>query len=153
MDILQRLIAVEDIKRLKARYFRLVDTKAWDDLVTLFAPDAVIEIPESRPEPIPVEALIAALRRNYVTSVLVHHGHMPEIDVINEDHARGIWAMEDQRYFSPEDNPRFDAMIGAGHYHESYVRTGGGWRIQALKLTRLRLDMHERTPASAEPRA
>ena len=28
---------------------------------------------------------------------------------------------------------------GYGHYHETYVRIGGQWRIQTSKLTRLRV--------------
>jgi hypothetical protein len=31
-------------------------------------------------------------------------------------------------------------MHGWGHYHETYVKGDGGWRIQTLTLTRLRVD-------------
>jgi len=33
---LERLVAIEEIKTLKARYFRFVDTKQWDDLRACF---------------------------------------------------------------------------------------------------------------------
>ena len=32
------------------------------------------------------------------------------------------------------------SIIGRGHYHETYRRTEGIWRIATLSLTRLRLD-------------
>ena len=35
---------IEAIKRLKARYFRLMDTKQWDDFATVFAEDAVMDM-------------------------------------------------------------------------------------------------------------
>ena len=41
----QSLVAVEEIKQLKARYFRFMDTKRWDEWADLFAEDAVLEWP------------------------------------------------------------------------------------------------------------
>jgi hypothetical protein len=35
----------------------------------------------------------------------------------------------------------FKWMDAYGHYHERYVRVAAGWRIQELRLTRLRVDM------------
>ncbi|TDK23912.1 hypothetical protein E2F48_14025 [Arthrobacter crusticola] len=43
-DPVARLLTIEEIHQLKARYCRLVDEKAWTDLEELFAPDAHIEI-------------------------------------------------------------------------------------------------------------
>jgi hypothetical protein len=37
-------------------------------------------------------------------------------------------------------------LHGLGHYHETYVRTPGGWRIASLRLTRLRLDIEPLPP-------
>ena len=47
-DDVKRLADIEAIKQLKARYFRLLDTKQWDDLKALFARDAQFNIGESR---------------------------------------------------------------------------------------------------------
>jgi hypothetical protein len=33
------------------------------------------------------------------------------------------------------------SILGRGHYHETYRREGGAWRIATLTLTRLRLDV------------
>ena len=39
----ERLVAIEDIKQLKARYFRLMDQKNWDGFEKLFTPDVVFD--------------------------------------------------------------------------------------------------------------
>jgi len=74
-------------------------------------------------------------------AVTVHHGHMPEIEILDADRATGIWAMFDQ-----VDLPGL-VLRGFGHYHDEYVRSGARWRIHRSRLTRLRLDI-ERKPAS-----
>lgn len=43
MSDLERLVAIEEIKNLKARYFRAMDTGDWDVLQTVFATDAVFD--------------------------------------------------------------------------------------------------------------
>ncbi len=142
MTIIERLDAIEQIKSLKARYFRFVDTKQWDAFEVLFTPDASLEITEARPEPFTPRELTELLRAHYRHCVTVHHGHMPEIDFDGPDAARGIWAMEDQRFFTPDDpSAPFASAVGAGHYRETYRRTLDGWRIASLHLTRLRLDV------------
>lgn len=148
MEPLERLVAVDAIKSLKARYLRFVDTKAWDDLAGLFAPGARFEFPEARQEPFTLDEFIALMRTYYDRCVTVHHGHTPEIDVLGPDRATGIWPMQDQRYF-PIDDAAAPAseLIGAGHYHEAYERHDGAWRISSLRLTRLRLD------SRAQPRS
>jgi hypothetical protein len=40
MDDVRRLLAMEEIKQLKARYYRCMDTKDWQGLAKVFAPDA-----------------------------------------------------------------------------------------------------------------
>ena len=45
--LLRRLLDIEEIKRLKARYFRTLDHKDWDGFGRVFARDAVLEVPEA----------------------------------------------------------------------------------------------------------
>ena len=147
MTLLEQLVAIEQIKALKARYFRLVDTKAWDEFEALFTPDAPLVIAEARPEAFTPRTLTDLLRAHYGRCVTVHHGHMPEITIDGTDRASGVWAMDDQRFFAADDpSAPFAAAIGAGHYHETYALTVDGWRIASLRLTRLRLDV---TPLAA----
>ena len=42
MEPVERLEAIEQIRQLKARYFRSIDTKEWSGLPVAFADDAVM---------------------------------------------------------------------------------------------------------------
>ena len=66
----------------------------------------------------------------------VHHGHTPEIEVTSPTTAVGIWAMQDLLSW-----PDGSTLHGYGHYHETYEKSGGEWRIKTSKLTRLRMDL------------
>jgi len=144
VDLFEQLVAIENIKRLKARYFRCMDTKDWDGFADVFAPDAVMDMTSevgATEEAITKGNIeIAAFVRAHVGDVVtVHHGHTPEIDVTSPTTATGIWAMEDVLRW-PEEAP-LQALHGYGHYHETYELVGGSWRIATIRLTRLRLDL------------
>lgn len=141
MDVTQtvaRLLAIEEIKRLKARYFRFVDEKRWDEFGELFTEDVVLDIEGSSQQPRDRAELVAGIRRHYGEALTVHHGHMPEIDIIDDDHARGTWAMVDIIEVPyGHDLPSF---IGYGHYRDEYRRVDGQWRISRLSLSRIKLE-------------
>lgn len=144
METLERLFAVEQIRHLKARYFRLLDTKRWDEFESLFAADAVFDMREAAGGPRDQGALlvgppaIAAFVRNAVDGmVTVHHGHTPEIEVQSSDAAHGIWAMEDVLQWTTRGTDNTQTLHGYGHYHDSYTRVEGRWVIQSCRLCRL----------------
>lgn len=146
----QRLLAIEAIKQLKARYFRALDTKAWADFGDVFAPDAVLEVPEAAMVTEGREAIVAAVSGALVGATTVHHGHMPEIEITSADTARGTWAMFDSvEWPAPEGGARV-GLRGYGHYHEEYVRRDGRWYIQRSRLERLRVDPLAAFPAPTE---
>jgi hypothetical protein len=141
MDEFERLSAVEEIKQLKARYFRCMDTKDWDGYASVFAPDAEMDMRSEDPESglnRGAQAIADYVRKAVDPVVTVHHGHMPEIEITSDDTATGIWAMEDKLQF-PEGSP-ISWMHGYGHYHETYERIAGAWKIKTLRLSRLRID-------------
>ena len=127
---------IEEIKKLKARYFRLMDVKLWEEWAEVFAEDATVHVATTAGIEVFWEG-----RQQIVTNnssilndvVTVHQGHMPEIEITGEATATGIWAMFDYLVF-----PNGTSMNGYGHYHEEYVKQDGQWRIKSLKLTRLR---------------
>jgi hypothetical protein len=143
----ERLIAIEAIKTLKARYFRCMDTKDWAGLEAVFADDAEFDMrgevadKSKAAEGLVVGATrIAAFIRNAVeTLVTAHHGHMPAIELVSATEAKGIWAMEDVLRWP--DGAAIRTLHGYGHYHETYVLTPKGWRIQSSRLSRLRVDI------------
>jgi hypothetical protein len=131
-----RLIDIEEIRQLKARYFRGLDLKDWAMWADVFTEDAHIEA-DGYPFDGP-EAIIAAMKVFLDGVRTVHHGFMPEIRISGPNEASGIWAMRDYLLY-PGDGPPV-GFVGYGHYHEDYVRQSGGWRIHRLILTRIGID-------------
>lgn len=137
---IRELADLEAIKQLKARYFRLMDEKRWDEWALVFARDAHMEVPEAAMVVDGRDAIVAAVSGALDGVRTVHHGHMPEIEITGPDTARGIWAMEDYVEFPPAADGTRNGLRGYGHYHEEYVREDGAWRIARLHLARLRVD-------------
>lgn len=142
-DSCARLLEIEAIKQLKARYFRTVDTFDLEGWLICFTEDCRLKFDgdvarrnAAAPPYATLEGRQAVIdfwngNANRVESV--HHGHMPEIEILSENEARGIWAMEDIVEFT-------DSFLhGYGHYHETYRKVDGEWRIATLHLTRTRL--------------
>jgi hypothetical protein len=138
--VLQRLVDIEEIKRLKAQYFRALDTKAWGDFGDVFAPDAVLEVPEAAMVTEGRDAIVVAVSGALAGTTTVHHGHMPEIEITGADTAVGVWAMSDSVEWPPSDSGDRIGLEGFGHYHEQYVRLDGRWYIGRSRLDRLRID-------------
>jgi uncharacterized protein (TIGR02246 family) len=133
------LAATEEIKQLKARYFRLMDTKQWEDWADVFTEDLDAWIEGYSDASVGRDAFVSSVSAMLADALTVHHGHMPEIEVTGPQTARGIWAMFDYvKFTSPE---RQVELKGYGHYHEEYRKGADGrWRISSLKLHRLRVD-------------
>jgi hypothetical protein len=146
IDACEKLAAIEEIKSLKARYFRCVDTKDWDGFKDTFAADAVFDISHDMPGIILTgrDKIADAARAPLAGCVSVHHGHCPEIDITSHTTATGIWAMEDLLRWAPDSTAPIQALHGYGHYIETYERIGNRWYIKTLKLTRLRVDVERK---------
>lgn len=136
---LRVLLDIEEIKRLKARYFRCLDTKDWEDLAGVFASDVHMEVPEADLVLDGRDTVVESLSTVLAGTVTVHHGHTPEIEIIDAHTATGIWAMADYVEF-PSDDDASVGLRGYGHYRETYRREDGEWRIATLRLDRLRID-------------
>ena len=127
---------VEAIKQLKARYFRLLDTKDWAGFRQVFTDDVAVDTTAAGGSvTTSADEFVAFLVDVLGGAVTVHQGHMPEITLTGPDSATGIWALHDVVLF-----PTGRRLDGFGHYHETYARTPDGWRIAALTLTRLHQD-------------
>ncbi len=139
------LEAIEQIKRLKARYFRLLDTKQWDQWSDVYCEDAVMDVSDDVPEGTdPLvrgrDSIVRAVRGMLDTARTVHRGHMPEIEITGPTAANGVWAMEDTVDFTP-DAERPAGIHGTGWYHEEYrLDADGRWRIESMKLVRGRVE-------------
>lgn len=143
MSPVDRLLAMAELQVLKARYFRCLDSKDWDGFEALFTDDAVFDMRDGRGTNLDPDAIVQGARaiRRFVSEavaalVTVHQGHMPEIELLDENQASGVWAMHDVLWPADAKGAAFLRFEGFGHYHERYRRTPQGWRIAALKLTR-----------------
>ncbi|WP_373083199.1 nuclear transport factor 2 family protein [Zhongshania sp.] len=122
----------------KARYCRFLDTKDWASFTELFTEDYEMDVSEGSQVPVirGRAAAIKQVRASIETARTAHQVHSPEMD-INGDEASVIWAMQDRVVWA-EDKP---SIVGYGHYHERWRREGGEWKIAALRLTRLHMDI------------
>ena len=126
---------IELIKRLKYRYIRAADTKQWEDFKNCFTADARSSYAGGKhayegAEQISEFAKFALGRNSMLT---MHHVHHPEIDLIDENHAKGVWAFEDWVQ-DMDNNIRYH---GAGYYNDEYTKIEGAWRIQSTGYERL----------------
>ncbi|WP_394846329.1 nuclear transport factor 2 family protein [Pendulispora brunnea] len=147
VDDVQTLKEIEAIEQLKARYCRLLDTKQWEAWREVFTDDFVSDTSEAAGKVIEgADEFVAFVRQQLgkPSQTTSHQVHMPEIELTSATTAKGIWALEDWVDFTP-----VLGLHGHGHYHETYVKINGRWRIKYSKLTRIRQELI--TPAVSLP--
>ena len=146
MNQIETLLAAEEIKALKARYCRLLDTKDWTGLAALFVEDAVLDVAQDTGNP-PLEgreAIIDQIRAAVDDAATAHQVHTPEIVFESADRATGVWAMQDRVVWQAGKSPLpgVASITGYGQYHETYRKTAEGWQFVMIRLTRFHVDMH-----------
>ena len=132
------LAALEDLRRLKYRYFRTLDLKLWDDFAATLTDDVQGRYgTKVYGESLALdgrEAVVDFMRSKLSDDILtVHIAQHPELEVDGDD-ATGSWAFEDTVIV-----PSFKVLIrGAGYYTDDYRRgTDGQWRIAATSYDRI----------------
>jgi hypothetical protein len=139
IDEVAALLEIESIKQLKARYSRYLDTKDWTAWRGIFTDDFVSDTADAGGKIITgADEFVAYIRKilGKPSQPTVHQVHAPEIELTSATTAQGVWALEDVVRLAPGLN-----LNGYGHYHETYEKVDGQWRIKTLKLTRLRVDI------------
>lgn len=133
---LQQLSDLEDIRTLKHRYFRGIDTADAALLGTLFTNDLTVDYKggtyrvrlEGR------DKMLEFLANSFHSgAVAMHHGHMPEITLTGEDSAEGLWYLEDIFI----DVERSSHTIGSAIYRDVYRREDGVWKIARTEYDRV----------------
>ena len=132
------LEAIEAIKRLKYRYFRTLDLKAWEEFGDCLATDVRARYgTHVMKDPVHFDdrdAVVAFMSENLHRGVItVHVAHHPEIEVDGTD-ATGSWCFEDTVIV-----PEFQTQIrGAGYYTDRYRKdSDGAWRIASTEYERI----------------
>jgi uncharacterized protein involved in tellurium resistance len=133
---LQQLSDIEDIRTLKHRYFRGIDTADLNLLRPLFTADVSVDYRggnyrvrlEGR------DNMIEFLANSFHSgAVAMHHGHMPEITLTGDDRAEGIWYLEDV-FINVEHQTH---TTGSAIYRDLYQREDGVWKIARTEYDRV----------------
>jgi hypothetical protein len=151
-----RLLDFHEICQLKYRYIRALDTQNWDLLADCFTDDIVLwpnggdYVARGRDA---VMAMVKAIViDNFYSSHIAVH---PEIDFIDDTHAKGIWRLEDIILFTGPHPAITHTPIqggeqtqGAGYYYDQYVKGASGWKMSNCGFMRIFEAM--RRPGSIE---
>ena len=122
------LADIEAIKRLKYKYLRCVDCKLWDELAECFSEDATTSYADGRYTPQGTDEIMGFLQKfvGLPTTLCMHRGHHPEIEITSETTAKATWALQDYVI----DLKRNTSVFGAGFYNDEYVKVNGEWKIK-----------------------
>ncbi|MBS0511840.1 MAG: nuclear transport factor 2 family protein [Proteobacteria bacterium] len=126
---------IESIKRVKHAYFRAIDSADLGLLASLLTPDVEVRFIggdydwklKGRAE------YVEAVGRNFNSQVIAeHNGHHPEITVLSDTEAEGVWYLHDNFY-----NLRTRLFTtGSAFYHDRYRKVDGQWRIASTRYER-----------------
>jgi hypothetical protein len=140
------LEAIEQIKQLKARYCRYIDTKRWDDWAGCLTGDVELVHESEGVSGLRGRDRVVPMVSEYLADVVtVHVARMPEIEILDGGRARGCWSMFDRLVY-PDSHERGRSVYeGYGYYLEDYVRgDDGAWRIARIRLHRIQVDITSR---------
>ena len=133
---LQQLMDIEAIKQLKHSYFRCLDTANFEELSTLFHEDVQVHFVggsyewklEGRDE------YLGSIQNAFHRESIGHHnGHHPEIQILDENEATGIWYLSDNMWVF---NFNF-FTTGTAIYWDRYVKQDGRWLIRETRYERI----------------
>lgn len=127
---------IEQIKRVKYRYCRCIDTANVTELKELFTEDASICYVggsykfEAEGRDKICEAIGYAF---HAEAIAFHHVNHPEIDLVSPTEATGTWYLKD--WFL--DLKHKIITDGSALYKDTYVKQGGKWLIKRATYSRI----------------
>ncbi|CAB3794094.1 Bile acid 7-alpha dehydratase [Paraburkholderia caffeinitolerans] len=126
-DATRTLWAFEQIRQLKYRYFRAVDCHDWALLAQCLSEDCRARLYGGKYAYDGREAFVTSLQAliGKPTFLTMHHGHHPELELLDDDRARGVWYLEDHA-IDLESNI---VLHGTALYDDEYIRRDGVWQI------------------------
>lgn len=136
---IERLEAIAEIEKLQGKYYRCLDSKLWDELGEVFAPEIDTAFSDGRLVFTYYEGK-GGLREYYEAQmndeamISQHNGHTPEI-VVGEDgvSAHAKWYLHDYLIILGVNmNVR-----GTAIYDIDYVKLDGEWKISKIGYKRI----------------
>lgn len=126
---LQRLIDIEEIKQLRARFANAVDNRRWDELRgDILAKNCVVDVPSGMVQPenrsakertqlLGDEAIVAFIRNALGDKPGGSHAvTIPIIEILSATSAKAVW------------------RLGTASYFDTYAKIGGRWRMQSIRF-------------------
>lgn len=133
---IQHLMDIEAIKQLKHAYFRCIDTANLEELTSLFHPDVIVHFIGGTYEwqLTGSEEYVSSIGQSFNKRSVGHHnGHQPEIQVLSETEATGIWYLTDNMWVMQHNA----FTTGTAIYWDRYVKQDGRWLIRETRYERL----------------
>ena len=133
---IQRLMDIEAIKQLKHAYFRCVDTANLEELGTLFHEDVTVHFVGGSYE------WNVQGREEYVNNIAMsfsreavgqHNAHHPEIQMLSDTEATGIWYLADNMWILNHNVKTHGTAI----YWDRYLKVDGKWLIKDTNYERV----------------
>jgi len=132
---MNELLEIEKIKQLKARYLRGLDTNDWEVFAGSMSEDCTGRYNGGKLSFEARDEIVAFMRENLAGDkvLTLHQGHQPEIELVDEDNARGSWYLQDM-VIHLEAGVR---IYGSAIYQDTYRKENGEWKICATGYRRV----------------
>ncbi len=133
---IQMLMDIEAIKQLKHAYFRCLDTANFVEMAEIFHEDVSVHFIGGNYEwkLQGRAAYLESIQKSFHREAVGHHnGHHPEIQILSETEATGIWYLADNMWMT---NFKF-FTTGTALYWDRYLKVGGKWVIRDTKYERI----------------
>lgn len=147
----QRLMDIEAIKQLKHAYFRCIDTANWDELAGLLHDEVTVHFFGGTYEwKLQGKAeYVESVSKSFHREAIGHHnGHHPEIQMLSESAATGIWYLSDNMWIMDQ---KF-LTSGTAIYWDRYEKQAGSWKIRDTKYRRI-YEMNQLLDENPQPSA
>ena len=126
----QRLKDIEEIKELKGKYFRCLDSKNWDLLETTLSPNVHTEYSNGHLRFDGPQQVTNYFKENMPkTQVTLHQGHTPEFEFESDKVAYGRWYLQDIVMFTEGSDFAGTQLNGSAFYRDKYEKIEGQWLI------------------------
>jgi hypothetical protein len=134
---IRNLEDIEAIRKLKAKYWRCIDRKLFNELEECFTEDVIVDYGPDMQFQGRKEALQFFREILGNDSVItVHAGYGAEIEIISDSTAKGVWALSDYVITEPDSK-----MKGWAHYEDEYLKENGKWKKKSTKISRIRQEL------------
>jgi len=143
-DLGRRIRTLEDveaIEKLKARYWYCIERKLWNELLDVFAKDAIAHMGDRSLKG--REAVVKHLEERLSLGTNLHRGHSPIIEITSDTTATGKWDLHDSLTFG---NPALKGFESWGSYEDEHVKEEGKWKIKSYKYTHSRIEWWNNNP-------